>query len=196
MSEHGETTPTNPVIPKAKRPAVTERTWINADGTETKDPREAKGVRIEVIGSGPVEVFAEQMKPGVRNAAELFGYNIVLTNTMGGLRGDEAMEAMLARLETLEAGEWTSRKGAEGPRVSLLVEAVVAAYAKAGKTKDPEEVKLSLLEKGDEGRKAVLANPQVKAEYDRLRAEAAAERAAESAAKAGSSEGDLDSLDL
>jgi hypothetical protein len=180
--------------PAAKRRQVTERTWLDDAGGEVKDPRYATGIRIEVLGAGTFEAKPEDYSPEVQNALTLFGLNIVLTNTLGGLAGAEAYEALQARDETLRAGEWTSRKGAEGPRISLLVQAMVAALAKDGIERDPDDVKTALIAKGEEGRKAVLGNPKVRAEYDRLRAEAAAKRAAESAAKAGAAEGDLEAL--
>lgn len=178
-----------------KRVQVTKRLWLLGD-KETKDPREADGLSIEVLGYEPIVIKMDSFEAPVRNACELFGMNIVLTNTMGGLRGEEAYEAISARLETLESGEWVSRKGATGPRLGLLAEAVVAAMAKAGQTRDLEETKQKLKEKGDEGRKAVLENKSIKAEYDRLRAEAMAAKAAESAKAAGDGQEDLAALGL
>lgn len=178
------TTPTS----KAKRERVTKRTWLKKDEngqvSETKDIREANGQRIEVIGGGTYESFTGDFAEPIQNGFMLFGQNIALTNTLGGLSGDEAFEALMARHETLAAGEWSDRKGAEGPRVSLLAQAVVAAFAAAGQTREVEAVKTMLLEKGADYRKALIGkdgNKAVKAEYDRLRAEAAAERARKSA---------------
>lgn len=176
-----------------KRPKVTERTWLkDREGTATKDPREARGVRIEVFGAGEnagiVEVFPEDLSAEVQNAATLFGVNIVLTNTMGGKAGDEAYEAIMARLETLQNGEWSSRKGAEGPRLSLLAEAVVRAKAKQGQERTVEAVTERLRAMTPEDRKALLATPEVQVEYKRIQAEratAAADAAAKAAGQAG-----------
>lgn len=178
-----------------KRVQVTKRLWL-IGSDETKDPREADGLSIEVIGFEPIVIKMADFDAPVRNACELFGMNIVLTNTMGGLKGEEAYEAISARLETLQSGEWVSRKGATGPRLGLLAEAVVAAMAKAGQTRDLEQTKKTLKEKGDEGRTEILKNKQIKAEYDRLRAEAMAAKAAESAKAAGDSQEDLAALGL
>lgn len=186
-SETPETTKNNTsesTPAKAKRPAVTERTWLKGN-EEIKDPREATAVKIEVMGSGDIVADPSEFSTGVQNALTLFGLNIVLTNTMGGLRGDEAFEAMMSRLETLQAGEWTSRKGAEGPRISQLVQALFNIYEKAGEPRSMEALTEAVKTKDEEWRKATAARPNIKAELDRLRAEAAAKRAAESAAKAG-----------
>lgn len=176
---------------EAKRAKVSNRVWLKGS-EETKDPREADGLRITVIDGGTFEGRVSDYDAGVQNALALFGLNIVLTNTMGGQKGEEAFESIMSRHETLAAGEWTSRKGAEGPRISLLAQAVVAAYAKTGVEKTIESVTAALIAGGEEARKKTAANAAVKAEYDRLRAEAAAARAAKSAEKAGS--GSLDDL--
>lgn len=185
---------------KAKRPAVTKRIWLKGE-TETKDPREADGLSIEVIGAGTYTAHLDEFNDAVRNALTVFGLNIVLTNTMGGKRGDEALELMLSRHETLANGEWSSRGGEAGPRISLLAEAWATAYEKAGKTKKDGtpltiEEAAQFLRDGDEDyRKKVAATPQVAAEYARLKAEAAARRAEEAAKKAGEATG-ADDLDV
>lgn len=179
---------------KEKRERVTKRTWLKNDESgaliETKDIREAVGQKIEVIGGGTFQALQTEYSDDIRNAFALFGQNIALTNTLGGLKGDEAFEALMARDETLRAGQWSDRKGSEGPRVSLLAQAVVAAFAKAGQEREVEEVKNMLLEKGEDYRKALIGkdgNKAVKAEYDRIRAEAAADRARKSAEEAAAS---------
>jgi len=206
MSEQIEATA--PAAEKVKREAVTKRTWL-ADGAVTKDPRTATGLKIEVIGAGdyqaeiadyaPAEVRDEvaqylaeirRLAP-VINAQLAFGINIVLTNTMGGLKGEDAFEAIMDRHETMLSGEWSDRKGGGGPRLSLLSQAVVAAYAKAGHSYTVEQITKLLTEKGEDYRKALIGkdgNKQVRAEYDRLRAEAAQERAKKSLADVGEGE--------
>lgn len=172
-------TDTSAAAPKAKRTPATKREWIMRDGAVVKDPREADGVQIDVLGADRFQGFPRDYSPGIQNALALFGLNIVLTNTMGGKRGQEAWDDLEARAETLANGEWTSRAG--GPRISRLVDAVVAAYAEAGRALEREKVEASIKDGGEERREELMKNAAIRKHYDRLTAEAAAERAAKSA---------------
>lgn len=160
-----------------KRDKVTKREWLMADGSGTKDPREAHSVKIEVLGgAGTIAAAPADFSEQVQNALALFGLNIVLTNTMGGLKGDEAFEAMAARLETLQNGEWTDRKGADGPRISQLVAAVIAAFRKRGEERDEDTMTAKIKGMEAEARKSLAEDPEVKLELDRIKMEAAQER--------------------
>ena len=173
---------------KGKRAAVTKRTWLGQDGSPVTDAREAGGVQIDVLGDGggQIKAFVADFSDGVRKALASFGLNIVLTNTMGGLKGADAMDAMAARLETLEAGEWSSRKGGGGPQISMLAAAIHEVLTSEGKAGalTVEAVGQRLKDGGEDFRKKQADNAKVKAVYDRLRAEAAAKRAAESGKRA------------
>ena len=98
-------------------------------------------------------------------------------------------ESFMAMVERLKAGDWVVEGKSAGPRPSMVVEAVMAFLVANGKIKAPdtkghdpeawEAKRKSVTEmvKGD-GREKALANAAIKAQYERLRAEAAAARAA------------------
>ena len=123
----------------------------------------------------------------------------------------------MTRHETLQAGEWSARKGSEGPRISLLARAVVATYQKSGQIEelvgqlvdllgteiDPDDeaavieaTSTQLKGAGEETRKSISGAPAINAEYKRLQAEAAQERARQAAEAAAAAEGDFAGIDL
>lgn len=163
---------------KAKREQVTDREYIGDDNQPVKDPREATGFYIKHLRTGTEIVRqVEQFSPGVIRAAALFGLVTVATNAMGGLSADDAEDALLARIETLDNGEWTSRTGATGPRISMLADALVAAKAADGEEISVADATAYLKSLSDAERKDLSEVAEVKAEYSALRAKAAAERA-------------------
>lgn len=102
---------------------------------------------------------------------------------------DKAYEACMTTFEQIMSGEWNKgREKGEGTRPSMVVEAVFRAKQKAGMEVDLATIRAKYTGEGtEEARKAALTNPQVKAEYEALKAEAAQERAkkAADAANAG-----------
>ena len=97
--------------------------------------------------------------------------------------GEDPFTNASAMLDQIVHGNWVAESKASGPRIGLLVEAVVAAKTKAGLEVDEKAVAERL--KGDkEYQKSVRANEQVDAEYKRIEAERAATRAKEAATKA------------
>jgi len=121
--------------------------------------------------------------------ALLHGINQKIGDAASGAKGDAdaAYESCLTVFEQVKGGEWNKkREGGEGTRPSLVVEAVIRAKTAAGLPVDAAAIAAKYSGKdGEENRKNALANPQVKAAYEALRAEAAQKRAAEAAAKAG-----------
>ena len=181
---------------KAKRPRKTESTYLNASGEPTKNAKEAQGVRITVVGAGTEEIRFDQLSEEIRNAALAFGLKLKGTNGIGGAdKGPEdAFEDLATIYENLRNGEWSERSGGgdQGPRTSMLAEAILAAYHAAGKTHlTMDDVKKTMADKDEAWRKDAVKNPAVKAQYERLRAEAAAERARKAGAAVGDAVGDL-----
>lgn len=121
--------------------------------------------------------------------ALLHGINQKIGDAASGAKGDAdaAYESCLTVFEQVKGGEWNKKREAgEGTRPSLVVEAVVRAKTAAGLPIDQAAITAKYSGKdGEENRKTALANPQVKAAYEALRAEAAQKRAADALAKAG-----------
>lgn len=129
--------------------------------------------------------------------ALLHGVNQKIGDSASGAKGDAdaAYESCMTTFEQITSGEWNKkREGGEGTRPSLVVEAVIRAKEAAGLPVDRDAILAKYSGKdGEEARKTALANPQVKAAYEALRAEAATERAKKAAAAAGEP-GDLSAI--
>lgn len=130
--------------------------------------------------------------------ALLHGVNQKIGDAASGAKGDAdaAYEQCLTVAEQLFSGEWNKKReaGEAGTRPSLVVEAVIRAKTKAGQPVDREAIMAKYSGKeGEANRKAALTVPQVKAEYEAMRAEAAQERA-KKALEAAQSGGDLSTI--
>lgn len=91
-------------------------------------------------------------------------------NADGNSTDGEAM--FLAVLDTLQSGQWSSRKpGEKGEEpTGLLAQAVVAAMAKAGQELNLDTVRAKLEAMDKSGRAAFRRNPEIAAELARIRA--------------------------
>ena len=124
--------------------------------------------------------FPEAILPGMT----LHGAGQKLRDTYAGDESvADAEESFTTMLERLNSVDWVTERTGLGPSPVLLIEAIKAAKAKAGQPFDEAAAKAKYSSK--EAREKALSVPQVKAEYERLRAERAAARAAEAAKKAG-----------
>ena len=107
------------------------------------------------------------------------------------------LETISDQIDNIKAGVWIEeREGSGSQSVTLLFEAVVAAFSKAG-TELTDEQSAGIREKlkDEEYRKKAKARADVAAEFARLQAERAAERAKTAAKKAKDADtGDLADL--
>lgn len=181
----------------------TARTFVKADGsTGPRASEDIVGIRVQIEhGGNPIEIDLNKLakeQPGMFRAAAGFGILTTVCNAFGGEKDPfEAREKALARLESIENGQWSAERQV-GPRVTLLVEALARVQA-ARIGKDPgEEWRRSLaakLKSEEVDAKALQANPKVRAELEQLKAERAAEEAKKAAETAQSSEDNFDFLD-
>lgn len=122
-----------------------------------------------------------------------------------GTPASDRHESFLAMVERLKSGDWVAEGKSAGPRPSMVAMAVMAFLADNGVVVNPatlpkkatdEEREAAqtawdakhadVIEKvKGEGREKALANAAIKAQYERLRAEAAAARAAKATEAAG-----------
>lgn len=159
-------------------PSDTEgkRSWF--DGATALEFRFANDV-TEAVNPND---FSDDMKI----AFMFFGVSEKLGNAYAGAKDpDDAYEKFMALKEQIESGNWVSEREGAGPRISLVVKAIVAAKAKAGVETTEEEVAAKYQELSKEQRSTILEDKRINAEYQRIRAEQAAERAAKAAAAAG-----------
>lgn len=131
-------------------------------------------------GGGTYSIKATDFPADILPGMTLHGAGQKLRDTYAGDdSAADAEESFQTMLERLKAGEWVSERTGLGPSPVLLIEAIKAAKAEAGQPFDEAAAKEKY--KTKEMREKALGVPQVKAHYDRLRAERAAANAAKSA---------------
>ena len=176
------------MVEKAKKQAVAKKVHIDSEGKESRSASAAeKELQIRFLESdgktvGKVlsierDTLSADMwfAAGWHGLAQKLGDTYADAKKKGLVPFDEA-EAML---EQIVAGNWVAESLSTGPRIGLLVEAVMAAKAEAGQDCDEAELKGKLADK--EYAKRVKANEQVNAHYKRLEAERAVARSKEAA---------------
>ncbi len=167
---------------------VSKKIHIDSGGNESRSAVAGETEFRMLFASGDMIVVNRGDLPEtVWDAAGWHGLAQKLGDSYAGQKesGDDPYENASAMLEQLVAGNWVTESKATGPRIGLLVEAVVAAKIKAGKEVGPqEEADIAERMKDKEHAKRAKANPAVAAEYERLVAERAAARYKAAAEKA------------
>lgn len=167
-----------------------------------KDYDVETGVATLAFTDGQViEIKLDALKPKLIRQAALHGILQKIGDAAAGKGSnpEEAYEACMGVFERLQGGEWQkpSEKG-EGARPSMVIEAVMQVLSAAGKNPVLADVQARYTGEGaEEKRKAALTNPQVKAAYEKLKADAAvarAQKAAEAASKAAGEPATVDNL--
>lgn len=161
---------------------VADKIYVSADGTETRSASpDAVALLFRFSNGKEISVPRAEVPENIAAAAMLHGLGQKIGDTYAGSETiGEAVDNAEAMWERLKLGEWTSGKRAAGPRIQHLVDAIVAAKEAAGLEADVEAIAAKLRE--DEAlRKNALNNPQVRAAYDKQKAERAAAAAKESA---------------
>ena len=170
---------------------------VSADGNKVTDATQATGLqaafsdgssKVINIGELPQSVQVQAMFAGFKQRCAIASKprdkdQRTLENTK---------ERVDMLIDKLTAGVWEIRVQGEGAgRRNMLAEAIEAALKDAGEEVNDERRKSILAKitgedraKTAELRRGVLANPVIKAQYDRLQAEAQAARAAASAKEA------------
>ena len=181
------------VAPKSK--AVSKREVLNEKGELQDDWIGAGGFRYTVLDGGfELNVMWDELPVESQQALMAFGGLTLAGNTTNTVRngenkGEAASEkdALLALIENLKAGNWTSPRGEVEAGVGLLAEAYVAAMGKTGVVLDAVDVAAKLKAADKDKRKAVRSDPRVALELKNIIASRAA-------AKAATATGDIVSL--
>ena len=180
---------------QAKSTAVSKREVLGSDKTPQDDWIDAHGFKYTVLGNGfELSASFDELPDEVMRGLAAFGGltlagNVTNTVRNGEIKGtpDEEQAALLAWIENLKAGNWTSPRGEIEAGVGLLAEAYVAAMAKAGTVLDLVATNTKLKAADKDKRKAVRSDPRVKLELNNILATRAA-------AKAASATGEIVSL--
>lgn len=178
--------------------AKAKKSYFLQDGTEVRSASpEAVRLQFSFANGDTLNVDPSKLSEQVRYCAMFHGLAQKIGDSYAGSKTpDEASEEASSLWERLEAGEWIAERESAGPRISLILAAIVKARADAGKPfTDAEQAERAEKLKTDKTyRESAMANPAVKAAYAALQAERAAERAAKAAAEAGTATAETDSL--
>jgi hypothetical protein len=162
--------------------------YVNAAGEETRSAHEGATALVFTFANGDVlSVDASKLPQPVQVAAMWHGLAQKIGDAYASAKSaEDAADAATALYERLEAGDWVAEREAAGPRISLILQAIVRTLEKAGKPLDEAGVaaRAEKLKTDKAYREQAMANPQVAAEYAAIQAERAAQRAADAAAKA------------
>jgi hypothetical protein len=187
MSDTQETS--MPVAEKATK-KVSERSVLDIVGKVQDEWVDAFGFSYKSIAENfTLAVMFEDLPDPVVRALAAFGGLTLAGNTTNTVRNpgegkvsdSTEKDALIAWLDNLKAGNWTSPRGEVEAGVTSLAEAYVAAMALAGKILDITETTAKLKAADKEKRAAIRKDPRVKAELTRIIAERASKKATEAA---------------
>jgi hypothetical protein len=187
-------TDTSNEVASAKKARLVENFYIGKDGQRQARPMldvVSFGKKFLSNGHEIVKHLSDFSNETLAQAAA-FGLQQVGQNAYGGVTDDdEKIEALEARWDNIQAGQWSADRQV-GPRSNDLVEAFAQVKIDEGKnvTDEWKDVVRQKLESGELQAKDLAANPRVKAKIDAIKAARAAERAKKSAAAAGSASDD------
>jgi len=181
----------------AERKAIAKKRYVSIiDGAEVESSHaspETVGLNFNFANGQTVSVNLSEIGEGCQIAATFHGLAQKIGDTYNKAETvDDAIDSCMAMLERLAGNEWVKPGEGPGPRVNLLVDAIVAAIeADGGEVNDERKAAIRAKVSEADGRKGALANPAIASQYEAIRARRAAEKAKEAAAKAKASETDL-----
>ena len=129
----------------------------------------------------------------IQNRLALHGLSQKLGDSYASIKDvGDSVEACRTIQERLNLGDWVKAREGAGPRPTMVVDAVVAALIADGQdVSDDRKAKIVKVLADKDERKAALADPVIKAQYETIRAAAAAKRAKEAKAEAKKEGGNL-----
>ena len=178
----------------AERKAIAKKRYIDGEGEQSAHASvNTKELQFQFANGETVVVSLDMIGAGCQTAATFHGLAQKIGDTYNKAETvDDAHSDCLAMLERLGGDEWIKPGEGPGPRVNLLVDAIVAAIeADGGEVNDERKTAIRTKVSEADGRKGALANPAIASQYEAIRAKRAAEKAKEAATKAKASETDL-----
>ncbi len=172
------------------RTSVCKKTYINKDGESSSHASgEAVAIRFSFTNGAKHDVTLEAFPESIQRATFWHGLSAVLGDKFSAAGGDAdvAETSFLAKKEQMEAGNWLRAGDAGLPRISIVLEAIIAANLANGDTMDEARIAKAKEALGDpavlKGAKAdpIIALEIKKIELARMkvRTEAAAVKAKE-----------------
>ena len=153
----------------------------------------ARSVRIEFRTGEIVLQEVAKLPAEIQNRLTLHGLSQKLGDSYASISDiGESIEACQSVQERLQLGDWVKAREGAGPRPTMVVDAVVAALIADGQdVSDERKAKIVTVLSDKDERKAALKDPVIKAQYEGIRAAAAAKRAKEAKAEAKKEGGNL-----
>lgn len=182
-------TPDTPAVAEAKKRKVSDRVILDGDMKPQDDWADAKGFSYKSLAEDyELMVMFEELPDEIQRGLMAFGGLTLAGNVTNTVRNGEnkggaatEKEALIAWIDNLKAGNWTSPRGEVEAGLGALAEAYARAMAKIGK-EITAEVALEKLKAADKDKRAaVRKDPQVKAELTQIIAERAAAKAKDQA---------------
>ena len=186
----------------AKKQTVCKREYRNSDGTKSRSARaDTEALSLQFVNGSEIVITLDNIHKDCQHAALFHGLSQKVGDAWNDVKGDaeKAFENATSMLERMAEGTWVEKAESAGPTTNMLVDAIVRAKIAGGeKAKDVDTLErraaIAAKLKGEtpqatkEARAGALANPQIAAAYEAIKAEKAAERAAKKAAAAEGAE--------
>ena len=154
---------------------------------------ETRSVVIAFSNGESITQGLDTLPKDIQNRLALHGLSQKLGDSYASIKDvGDSVEACRTIQERLNLGDWVKAREGAGPRPTMVVDAVVAALIADGQdVSDDRKAKIVKVLADKDERKAALADPVIKAQYETIRAAAAAKRAKEAKAEAKKEGGNL-----
>jgi hypothetical protein len=176
-----------------KKRAVSKREILAADGSTQDDWAGAAGIRYTSLAEDfPLDVMFDDLPEEIVRGLAAFGGLTLAGNVTNSVRNGERKgegpaterEALLAWLENLRAGNWTSPRGEVEAGIGLLAESVQRMLEKSGKSVELETITEKIKGMSKEDKAKLKKDGKVKLAMLEIQTERAAKKVA--AAEGGS----------
>lgn len=170
-----------------KKRAVSKREILGTDGAAQDDWAGAAGIRYTSLAEDfPLTVMFDELPEDIVRGLAAFGGLTLAGNVTNSVRNGERKgegpstekEALLAWLENLKAGNWTSPRGEVEAGIGLLAESVQRMLEKQGKQVDIEIITTRLKGLSKEDKAKTRKDPKVKLAMLEIQTERAAKKVA------------------
>ena len=170
-----------------KKRAVSKREILAADGSTQDDWAGAAGIRYTSLAEDfPLDVMFDELPEDIVRGLAAFGGLTLAGNVTNSVRNGERKgegpsterEALLAWLENLKAGNWTSPRGEVEAGIGLLAESVQRMLEKSGKVVELETITEKIKAMSKEDKAKLKKDGKVKLAMLEIQTERAAKKVA------------------
>ena len=172
---------------KAKRGSVCKKVFLDAAGDERRSASvDAVQLEFRFTDADVISVKLSDFSEEMQTCFSWYGLSQKFGDAYAGVKGDVAdgIEEFESMMEQIISGTWVTEATA-GIRPSMVCDAIVAALEANGEKVDDER-RDAIREKikDPEKRKGATADPAVKAQLEKIKADRAVTRAKDAAKKA------------